>query len=80
MSAHTNPLFKSYSLVKIHDIYNLNVLKFYFNYRHSLLTRYFISYNFKYRSSIHEHHTRPKNEIQFNKTRTNIAGIETYHT
>ena len=27
--AHTNPFFKSLNLLKIHDIYYLNVLKFY---------------------------------------------------
>ena len=58
----------------------INVLKFYFNYRHSLLPSYFISYNFKYHSSIHEHHTRSKHEIQDNKTRTNIAGKCLRHT
>ena len=78
-NAHTNPLFKSLNLLKIQDIYNLNVLKFYFNYRHNLLPRYFNSYNFKYRSSIHEHHTRSKNEIQVNKTRTNIGGKSLRH-
>ena len=78
-NAHSNPLFKSLNLLKIQDIYNLNVLKFYFNYRHNLLPRYFNSYNLKYRSSIHEHHTRSKNEIQVNKTRTNIAGKSLRH-
>ena len=63
----------------MHDIFTLNVLKFYSNYRHNLLPRYFNSYNFKYRSSIHEHHTRSKNEIQVNKTRTDIAGKSLRH-
>ena len=76
-NTHINPLCKSLSLLKIHDIYNLNVIRFYFSYRHRhyrLLPKYVISYNFTYRSNIHEHHTRSMNEIQVNKTKTIIAG------
>ena len=56
----------------IHGVYN--------NKCPQILPRYFISYNFKYHSSIHEHHTRSKNKIHHNKTRTNIAGKSLRHT
>ncbi len=40
-NAHTDPLFKKLSLLKVADIYDLNVLKFYYKYHHQLLPAYF---------------------------------------
>ena len=39
--AHTEPLFKKLSILKLDDIFKLQVLKFYFNYRHNSVPIYF---------------------------------------
>ena len=41
-NAHSEPLFIKLKLLKIHDIYRLNLLKFYYKYTKSTLPNYFI--------------------------------------
>ena len=42
--AHSEPLFKTLELLKIQDLYNLKILKFYYNLSYNRLPSYFNSY------------------------------------
>ena len=59
-NSHTDPIFKSLNYLKVDDIYELNVLKFYFNYCHLMVPSYFIKFNFSQRLDIHNYETRFK--------------------
>ena len=72
-NAHTDPLFKSLNLLKIHDIYLLNVLKFYYLYCHDQLPFYLQAFSFIRRSDIHNYSTRGKDCLVISKTRTKLA-------
>ena len=69
-NAHTDPLFKSLNLIKIDDIYILNILKFYFKHCHNLLPAFFQGFLFKQRSDLHNYDTRTKSKLNINKTKT----------
>ena len=43
-NAHTDPIFKKQSLLKLHDIYNLEILKFSYNKNYSIYS----NHNFKF--------------------------------
>ena len=61
-NAHTDPIFKRHSLLKVSDIYELNILKLYFKYKNNLLPAFFhnlFEYDF---GPNHSHNTRHKNE------------------
>ena len=60
-NAHCMPLFKELKLLRIQDIYKLNMLKFYYKYKKSILPNYFRDM-FKENFLEHEHDTRHKNE------------------
>ena len=72
-NAHTGPIFKSLFLLKLEDIYRLNVLKFYYRYCHNQLPPYFQRFIFKTRGDVHHHDTRQKNLINITKVRTVVA-------
>ena len=59
-NAHTTPLFKELKILRIHELYKLNSLKFYFKYKKDLLPAYFRGI-FQELSLSHDHHTRFKN-------------------
>ena len=40
-NAHTDPLFKNHDILKAQDIFKLNILKFYYNYKHHELPAFF---------------------------------------
>ena len=42
--AHSEPIFKSLELLKIYDIYKLNILKFYYKLTNYCLPEYFNNY------------------------------------
>ena len=73
VNAHTSPLFKYLGCVTFEDLYTLNILKFYFNYCHSLVPSYFIKLNFCENSDIHSHDTRSKYWLSIIRTRTKMA-------
>ena len=56
-NAHTDPLFKKLHLVKLSDIFTLNVYKIYYKLRHVSLPTY-VANMFKDFSRNHEHETR----------------------
>ena len=69
-NAHSEPLFKQLNLLKIGDIYKLNILKLYFKHCHRELPYYLQSIDFLQRSDVHQYHTR--NKSQFEVIRTKI--------
>ena len=60
-NSHTSPLFKKLKLLRIHELYKLNMIKFFFKYKKGLLPAYF---NGMFEESFlsHDHDTRYKNE------------------
>ena len=72
-NAHTEPIFKSLSILKLEDVLSLNVLKFYFKYYHSDLPEYFRCITIIERTQIHNYNTRHRFEIEEYATRTTIA-------
>ena len=77
--AHTEPLFKKLSILKLDDIFKLQVLKFYFNYRHNSVPIYFQLFDFVSRSETHHYDTRNKEKLSTTKTRTKIADLSLRH-
>ena len=75
---HTEPLFKSLNLLKLHDIYNLNVLKFYYYYCHNQLPEYFLNFDLSHRSELVSYNIRSGNRLNTLKIRTKVA--ENYRT
>ena len=57
-NAHTNPLFKSLSLLKIHDIYILQLYKFIYKLEKKTLPTYFINSMFLRNNEFHNYNTR----------------------
>ena len=57
--AHTEPLFKRLSILKVRDILRLKALKFYYRYSNSQLPGYFENM-FQVATSTHPHNTRYK--------------------
>ena len=72
-NAHTDPIFKQFSLLKLQDIYKLEILKFCFKLENSKLPLYFNSINTQNVASLHQHNTRSRNAIYLHKTRHNFA-------
>ena len=69
-NAHTEPIFKKLKILKIQDIYNLFLLKYYHKFINGTLPRYFGNI-----LSPHGHHydTRGSNDPVHPRTRTSIA-------
>ena len=67
-NAHTDPLFKGLNLLKLEDIYKLQVLKFYHKYINGQLPEYFNELDFRLSSQIHNHNTRRSNEFFIERT------------
>ena len=59
-NAHTDPIFRSHSLLKVTDIYKLNALKFYYKYKNGTLPVYLLNI-LEHTYSTHDHHTRQRN-------------------
>ena len=55
--AHTEPIFKRLSLLKVSDIHELNVLKFYYKYKNNVLPSFFRNM-FEYAQPSHNYNTR----------------------
>ena len=70
-NAHTEPLFKSNRILKMKDMFSLNVLKFYFRLVNKNVPAYFNDYVDLNR--IHSHDTRYNHIIPRNVTRTHTA-------
>ena len=62
-NAHTEPLFKKLSILKIHDIYKVCCLKFFYKYEHKQLPVYFDKM-FDTKEASHGYDTRYKDDSQ----------------
>ena len=72
-NAHTEPWFKQLGILKINNLFDLNCLKFVYNFNKGELPRYFLGFKYEQRSSIHDHDTRFDNLIDSKPTRTVMA-------
>ena len=72
-NAHTEPLFKNLEILTIKNIFDLNYLKFVYNYKKGEFPKHFLSFRCVQRASIHDHDTRFANLIDSELTRTVIA-------
>ena len=63
-NAHTEPLFKASKLLKITDIFRVQILKFYYKYRHETLPYYLQQLPFYQITNIHNYPTRACEDIR----------------
>ena len=71
-NAHTDPLFIKLKLLKIHDIYKLGILKFYYKHQKGLLPGYFSSM-FDHTYPTHDYATRFRDQPQTARCNTMSA-------
>ena len=57
-NAHTEPLMKKLGILKLEDLFKLNMCKWYYRYIHRELPAYFLNYTILLQSEIHNHNTR----------------------
>ena len=57
-NAHSEPLLKLVKLLSVTDLFNLNSLKFFYNYKHNRVPEYFQQYDFQPNEEIHTYPTR----------------------
>ena len=69
-NAHTEPIFKMLKLLKLRDIFNAIIIKFYYN---GCLPSYFNSFRLTSQDQIHTYGTRHNYIIPANVTRTQFA-------
>lgn len=72
-NAHTEPLFKGMRLLKVEDIFKINVLKFYYKLQHGKLPNYFKSYQPRSQVDIHGRDTRYGFLFPTNVTRMHLS-------
>ena len=60
---HTTPLLKKLNLLKLEDMFKLNMLKWYFRYQNGQLPRYFLDFEIKAQKDVHNINTRHKSHI-----------------
>ena len=60
-NSHTSPIFKKLKILRIHELYKLNTLKFFFKYKNNTLPAYFHGM-FQEVFPSHNHDTRHKND------------------
>ncbi len=66
-NAYTEPLFKSLNLLKVSDILQLQLLKFYYKYKIRMLHYYLAQLPFITQANIHDHSTRTQNQLRTNQ-------------
>ncbi len=72
-NAHTEPIFKELNILKIEDIFKLQVLKFYFKYKNGSLPQYLQSLPLQHNRDIHSQNTRTCNDIHQTITKHEYA-------
>ena len=73
-NAHTEPIFRKLNLLKLEDIFTLNLLKFYFKFMNQTLPGYFkTSFCLTNQRDNHSHNTRSNTLIPANLTNTMFA-------
>ena len=72
-NSHTEPLFRSLEILKLADLFKINVLKLYFKLKHQSLPSYFRSFDLSTHADIHNYNTRYNTLIPMRVTRTHTA-------
>ena len=72
-NAHTEPLFKNLNLIKLSDLFEINLLKFLYKLNKRSLPPYFHTISLTPLSDIHSYDTRHNDTIPINVTRTVFA-------
>ena len=68
-NAHTEPILKEVGILKLEDMFKLNICKWYYRYKHRKLPYYFLDYVILPQSQVHNHNTRINRNITQPKTR-----------
>ena len=71
-NAHTDPLFKRLSVLKVQDIFTLQCAKFFFKFKNDKLPVYFGNF-FENNNAIHDHNTRYNNDLHLFHFRTETS-------
>ena len=74
-NAHSEPLLKSLQLLKLEDIFKLNMLKFYYRYANNQLPQYFSNFKIIPQNDIHEHNTRQNSHFNQPVTRPLLDAV-----
>ena len=78
--AHTSPLFKQHSILKLDDMYKIQCLKFHYKIENELVPEFFKTFTIHNRD-IHDHFTRgrndlrPSNIISFSRLRHSLPNL-----
>ena len=77
--AHTDPLFKSLNILKLHDLYKLNVCLFAHDYIYKKLPKSFIKFYPDPRGMSINTRQKSKNSLYIPRSRTNFTKDSAYH-
>ncbi len=66
-NAHTEPIFKELRLLKVDDIYTIQLLKFFYKFKHKQLPVYLLNLPFYCNSDTHQHNTRNRNKLHLGR-------------
>ena len=72
-NSHTEPIFKKECLLKLRDLYELNILKMYFKFKQNELPAYLQTLVAKPRNEVHNYNTRNQSNLNINKTKHKFA-------
>lgn len=72
-NAHSEPLLKMLGILKLEDMFKLNILKWYYKYYHEQLPSYFLEFIIQRYSDIHCYNTRNKFVIPRHVTRLQLS-------
>ena len=61
--SHTDPLFKSSSILKFDGLYKIALIKYYYKLKNNQLPIYLNNFKFITHEDIHSHHTRNKTQV-----------------
>ena len=67
--AHTTPLFKKHSLLKVEDLYKLQCLKLHFKIENELVPHFFTTFTV-HNWNVHDYFTRRRNDLRPTKIRS----------
>ena len=69
-NAHTDPLFKTFGILKVYDLFVLASMKFYHKFCNLLLPNFFNDWTFSIQGNVHSYATRYTHHFRANITRT----------
>ena len=72
-NSHTDPLFKDLALLKVEDIYKINILKFYFKYCNNQLPYFFQQFSFQQQSDVHQYDTGQKCDLKLSSVKKQVS-------